>query len=54
MSTAKARCITCHKDFEATSPLVHSRLAQFDDACICKECVDVAMKRVAPGKHDKE
>jgi hypothetical protein len=49
-SAAKDRCITCEQEFERGSLLVHKRLTQFDNACICQECVDVAMKRKPPGK----
>jgi hypothetical protein len=53
MTAVKLRCMTCQKDYEPTSPLIHTRLAQFDDWCICQECIDVAMKQKAPAK-DKD
>ena len=53
MSDADAlRCITCHKDYQPGSALIHARLATFDDACICEECVDVAQKRTPPQPRD--
>jgi len=53
MAAEKDRCITCHKDYDATSPLIYVRLVQFGNWCICQECHDVALKAAPPGKHDK-
>jgi rubredoxin len=51
---AKMRCMTCHKEFDAESPAILTRLADFEDTCICRECVDVAQKRKPPAQHDKD
>jgi hypothetical protein len=52
--TAKRRCMTCHKEFDAEDPTIHSKLAHFEDWCICQDCVDVYQKRKPPepgGEH---
>ena len=46
MTTAeKLRCITCNKGYETADPIVHTRLAQFDGWCICRDCVDIYGRR---------
>jgi hypothetical protein len=52
--TATLHCMTCLKDYEPASPMIHTRVALLDDWCICRECVDVAQKRAEPEKHDKD
>jgi len=54
MAVAMMRCMICHKDFDAASPAIHTRLADFEDTCICQDCVDVAQKRKPPAQHDKD
>ncbi len=48
--TSKLRCITCQKDYDAGSKAIHSRLAAFEEWCVCQECVDSCQKRGAPPK----
>ncbi len=48
--TAKRRCMTCHKEFAADDPAVHSRPAHFEEWCICQNCVDIYRKRKDPEK----
>ena len=50
----KMRCMTCHKDLDAGSPSIHTRLADFENTCICHDCVDVAQNRKPPAQHDKD
>jgi hypothetical protein len=52
-TAGKRRCMTCHKDYDAGSAVIHTRPARFDDWCICQDCVDVCQKRTPPGK-DKD
>jgi hypothetical protein len=52
--TGKLRCMTCQKDYDAGSPLIHAPLQHFEEWCICRECVDVAAKRVDPKKSAKD
>lgn len=42
---SKVRCITCHKDYDVQAKAVYSRLAAFDEWCVCWECVDSCQKR---------
>jgi hypothetical protein len=51
MPVAKLRCITCHKDYDdAQAKGIHSRLAAFEEWCLCQECVDSCQKRGNPPK----
>ena len=45
-ATSKLRCITCHKDYAPDATLIYSRLAAFDEWCVCQECVDLCQKRI--------
>ena len=46
MTTAnKLRCVTCQKDYDAGGPGVYAPLKEFEDWCICKDCVDAYQKR---------
>lgn len=48
--TSKLRCITCHKDYDVGSKAIHSRLAAFEEWCVCQECVDSCQKRTTSPK----
>jgi hypothetical protein len=45
MTTGKRRCVTCQKDYDAGSPNIYAPLKEFEDWCICKECVEIYQKR---------
>jgi hypothetical protein len=40
------RCVTCRNTYEAEAD-IHSRLKEFDDHCICWNCVRVYRKTPA-------
>jgi hypothetical protein len=53
MTTAKRRCMTCHRELDAGDPAVHAPLAHFEEWCICGDCVDIYRKRKSPEKTDE-
>jgi hypothetical protein len=39
------RCVTCNKDYAPDAKAIHSRLPDFEDWCVCWECVNFCQKR---------